>query len=239
MAMPNVRSMFVPDQEYIMFDTDLDSADLRIVQRESNCKILKEWLDAGKKPYVEVAKEYYNDQSITKKHPAYSKFKSLCHATHYLGQPDTIATQANIGLDVKEVRRIQAWYFELCPEIKEWHEKLIDQIKRTATIYNAFGFRRQFVDRIDNATFREAAAWIPQSTVVLIINKAWVNIHRNLPEVQVLLQVHDSLVGQYPNTMPEMREQILEQGKIVVPYKDPLVIPMGIKVSEVSWGECE
>jgi len=238
MSLPNIRRIFIPDPGMTFFDTDLDSADLRIVQRESNCRLLGEWLDAGLKPYVEVAKEYYHDKTITKAHPTYGRFKSLCHATHYLGQPRTIAGQANIGLAVSEVERIQKWYFQLCPEIKQWHERLIAQLNKTATIQNVWGYRRQFMDRIDTAVYREAAAWIPQSTVGIIINHAYVAIHDKVPEAQVLLQVHDSLAGQYPTARPDILRRIVEECHISVPYPVPLVIPVGVKTSTKSWGDC-
>jgi len=237
-SLPNIRKIFIPDPGMSFFDTDLDSADLRIVQRESNCRLLGEWLDAGLKPYVEVAKEYYHDKTITKHHPSYSKFKSLCHATHYLGQPRTIAGQANIGLAVAEVEKVQKWYFGLCPEIKQWHEKLIAQLNKTATITNVWGYRRQFMDRIDTAVYREAAAWIPQSTVGITINHAYVNVHNKIPEAQVLLQVHDSICGQYPTNKPEILGQILKECQIEIPYPKPLIIPIGVKTSEKSWGDC-
>jgi DNA polymerase I-like protein with 3'-5' exonuclease and polymerase domains len=239
MTLPNIRKIFVPDPGYTFFDLDLDSADLRIVQRESSCRQLKTWFDDGLKPYVELAKEFYHDQTITKHHPKYNRFKSLCHATNYLGQPRSIATQPNIGLPLKDVELVQKWYFTLCPEIKEWHERLISGLNRTATITNAFGYRRQFMDRIDNAVYREAAAWIPQSTVGIVINHAYANIHKNLPTVQVLLQVHDSLAGQYPTRDNTILERILQESRITVPYPDPLIIPTGIKTSTISWGHCE
>lgn len=38
MGMPNIRKMYVPDPGKEVFDLDLDSADLRIVTWESDCK---------------------------------------------------------------------------------------------------------------------------------------------------------------------------------------------------------
>ena len=86
--------------------------------------------------------------------------------------------------------------------------------------------------------FNEAAAWIPQSTVAIIINHAYKNIFLNLPQVDVLLQVHDSLAGQFPSSRPDLAEAILQEASIVVPYPDPLIIPVGIKLSDKSWGDC-
>jgi DNA polymerase I-like protein with 3'-5' exonuclease and polymerase domains len=58
--------------------------------------------------------------------------------------------------------------------------------------------------------------------------------------VQLLLQVHDELVFQYP---AKHRQTVLEQIHpiihIAVPYPDSLIIPWGLKISAKSWGECE
>jgi len=237
--LPNVRKLFIPDPGYTFFDIDLSSADLRIVAWESDCKVLKQWLKEGKDPYTEVAKEYYHEASMSKQDPRRQRFKSLCHATHYLGVAKNIAGNPNIGLLVIEVERIQRWYFGMCPEIKAWQERLIKQITETMTVRNAFGYRHKFLCRLTHDTFNKGAAWIPQSTVGIVINHAMVNIDSNLPEVQLLLQVHDSLAGQYPTSMSYLRESIIEQSRIVIPYKDPLVIPVGVKTSEKSWGDCK
>jgi hypothetical protein len=34
-------------------------------------------------------------------------------------------------------------------------------------------------------------------------------------------------------------KRIVEEAQIVIPYSDPLVIPVGIVSSEESWGDCE
>lgn len=234
---PNIRRMYVPPPGYGMFDLDLDSADLRIVTWESDCKWMKECFAAGRKPYVEMAREYYHDPSITKNHKSYPTFKKACHGTNYLGKPPTIAGQC--GLLVHEVDRLQKWYFGVCPEIKKWQEAFTARFMATGTVRNAFGYTCRFFDRREGNIINEAVAWIPQSTVGLVINHAWLNIDTNLPEVEIVLQVHDSLVGVYP-LEDEARHiaAIKEQSLIVVPYRDPLIIPVGLKTSTKSWGDC-
>jgi len=238
LELPNVRQLFKPDPGYELFDMDLDSADLRIVVYESDCREMKAMFAEGKKPYVEIAKEYYRDPSISKAHPKYGAFKSLCHGTNYLGTARGIAPR--VGLLTKEVERIQAWYFGRFPEIAQWQERLKEQMRKTRTVANAFGYRRIFFDRVDDAMFREGVAWIPQSTVGLLINKIWHNIREAEPEVQMLLQVHDSLVGQYPTYKAAYyRARLQELSRISVPYSDPLLIPTGFKYSQRNWGDCQ
>jgi len=75
------------------------------------------------------------------------------------------------------------------------------------------------------------------STVALVIDKGLVNIYKNLPKVEPLLQVHDSLVLQWEKRYhPHILREIKREMEIVVPYEDPLVIPVGAAISDRSWG---
>jgi DNA polymerase I-like protein with 3'-5' exonuclease and polymerase domains/uracil-DNA glycosylase len=237
-TLPNVRRLFVPDRGYELFDIDLDSADLRIVTGESSCVGMQEYFAAGLKPYVEIAKEYHRDPSITKDHRSYKLFKALCHGTNYLGTPPGLASR--IGLLVSEVDRIQKWYYGKFPEIKVWQDDLNAQIKGRGYIQNVFGYRFIFRERITEKSFNEGVAWIPQSSVGILINKILVNIDEQLPDVKLLLQVHDSLLGQYPmQKAPELKEAIRRVAQVELPYPNPFLIPIGIKTSTVSWGDCK
>jgi hypothetical protein len=61
-----------------------------------------------------------------------------------------------------------------------------------------------------------------------------------MPEVDVLLQVHDSLVFQFPQALdPGIRPVIRDNLLVQIPYEDPLIIPVGLKLSDDSWGACE
>jgi len=238
MPLPNIRSMFIPDPGMMMGDLDLDSADLRVVTWESDCKGMKALFQEGTKPYLVVAREYYHDPSISKAHPAYHTFKKLCHGTNYMGKASEIAGQC--GLLVKEVERIQKWYFGMFPEIARWQEVFIKKCIRTGTVSNAFGYRKKFLERIEGNVLNRMIAWVPQSTVGILINKMYVAIDKELPDVEVLLQVHDSLTFQLPveNSVIHL-ESIKKVCNIPVPYPEPLWIPVGIKTSDKSWGDCK
>jgi uracil-DNA glycosylase family 4 len=240
LELPNIRELFIPDEGQTFFDIDLDSADLRIVTWESNCQWMKDNFREGRKPYVEVMKEYYHDQSMSKNsHPReYAMFKSLCHGTNYLGTAEGIAPR--IGLNVHETERIQKWYFGLCPEIAKWQSDVKKQVSGRRYVENAFGYRNYFFDKIEGTIFNQAIAWIPQSSVACLINRAYVAIDDAYGDwIQILLQVHDSLAGQFPtNRKDEALELIRNAASIAIPYEDPLYFPVGVISSEKSWGEC-
>ena len=242
LVMPNTRTLVIPDPGYEFFDTDLSKADLRVVIWESDEREMKAMLAEGRDPYIETAREFYRDPTITKKlangdeNPKYKVFKGFAHGTHYLGTPIGLAQR--MGLTVREAERTQAWYFGKYPKIKEWQLRFIEQIKRTKRVTNAFGYTRIYFDRISDDTCRAAIAWLPQSTVACVINRVWQNLYDNAPYIHVLLQTHDSLSGQFPtHRRDDALADFAANSSIVIPYADPLIIPIELKTGR-SWGDC-
>ena len=237
LELPNLRGLFIPDSGNTFFDIDLDSADLRIMCWEADEGEMKAMVAEGKKVYVEVMKEYYKDQSMTKASPQYGMFKSFCHGTHYLGTAKGLAER--LGLLVAESDKLQKWYFGKFPKIKKYQDDIKDQVSKRRYVENIFGYRCYFLDRIEGTIFNQAIAWIPQSSVACLINRAYVSIAETLPDVEILLQVHDSLAGQFPSHLGDWAiREIVKRAEIALPYSDPLTIPVGVKTSKVSWGEC-
>lgn len=253
-SLPNIRSMYGPDPGYTFFDMDLDRADLHPVAWESGDPLLKTALKLGAdihliNVYVLDNQELPPLEELVESHPKYwnhrgpRKYKrefakTFGHATDYLGKAKTVAEST--GRLVHEIDRAQKVYFGRYPGIPNWHERVRLQVFKHHFVENAFGYKWFIFDRIDEQILPKAVAWIPQSTVGLVINRIWTAFYNNLPEVQTLLQVHDSLAGQFPTFAKErLLPKMKELSKIVVPYPDPMIIPTGIKTSEVSWGDCE
>lgn len=252
--LPNVRELYIPDPGNTFFDMDLDRSDLQTVVWESEEPDFKTAMRMGVdlhlwNAYVLQSKEPPAlDELIEGKHANYPEHRSrmkyarefakvFCHGTNFGGGAATMAK--HVGVSVHESDRAQKIWFAAHPGIKKWHGRVEQQIKQHHMIENKFGYRWYIFDRID-AILPEALAWVPQSHTACVINRIWMNFYRQLPVVEVLLQVHDSLAGQFPT---HLRDQLIpkmrELSKIVIPYPDPLIIPTGLKLSTVSWGDCE
>jgi hypothetical protein len=76
--------------------------------------------------------------------------------------------------------------------------------------------------------------------VALYINKIWDAVVTAHPEIQILMQVHDSLVWQaLTSQFQTAKVNFAATAKtIIIPYPDPLIIPVGFKSSTSSWGDC-
>lgn len=250
-TLPNIRAMYGPDAGFTFFDMDLDRADLQIVVREAG---EPEWIAAmsqgvdmhlmnafmiAKKPIPpldELVEGHprYPDHRIPLKH-AREFAKVFCHATNYGGGAKTVA--AHTGKTVHEIDQAQKYWFSAHPGIHQWHQRTFEQINRHRYVENKWGYRWYIFDRLE-ALLPEALAWVPQSTVGILINRIWTSFYENIPEVQVLLQVHDSLAGQFPTHRTSTIIPLMEKfSRIEIPYEVPLIIPTGVKTSTVSWGD--
>lgn len=235
--LPNIKDLFICDEGKTFFDIDLDSADLRIVVAISGASDLQQMLNEGHKPYVELMKEYYNDPTKSKHSKEYKTFKAFAHGTHYKGSASGLAVR--LGLTVHEVATLQRWYLQRNPEIAAWHKRLEAQVMKRGWIENVFGYRTYFFNKSIPTLMNIAAAWEPQSTVGILINKGLVNIDKYEPEIDVSLQVHDSLAGQFNTVDTDASSRIIQRCTMPLPYEVPITIPVDIHTSTAGWGGCK
>lgn len=231
---PNIRRMFIPGIGYVLMDWDLEKADAQVVAWEADDDELKQIFREGLNLHAENAKSIFG---VNNKH-TYAMAKRGVHATNYLASVPALA--AALGITRHEADRFQTNWFKAHPRILNWHDRLRDQLMTTRTVHNAFGYRRIYFDRIQDI-LKEAVAWIPQSTVACVINRALYNLYKNMPnDVDLLVQVHDSLVMRTPKqTYKSLIPKIQKEMEIIVPYPDPLVIAVNCKVGVNSWGELD
>lgn len=238
---PNLRKMFIPDPGFFLFDVDLAGADAQVVAWEAEDDDLKAKFRSGQKIHALNAKDIYGRDAGPdgKRAPYYKKAKMGCHLTNYGGGANTLSSAC--GMTMHEAELFQRRWFDLHPGIKTWHDEVMNSLLTTRSVSNKFGFRIRYFGRLDRL-LPEALAWIPQSTVALIINHALCNISEDPKllalQTQLLLQVHDSLVGQIPNPHRHLALPLIRQAlSVTVPYSDPLVIGTSLDVSERSWGD--
>lgn len=233
-ALPNIKRIFIPDPGYFICDSDLAQADAQVVAWEANDTALKEiFQDEDKDLHDSNAQDIYGRTSPLLR----QKAKAGVHAVNYDVKARTLAL--TLGCTIKEAEDFIDTWFTAHPGILDWKQRIDHALQTKRTITNRFGNRRVYFGRVERA-LPEALAWIPQSTVALVINRAWRAIEElNDPDIQVLLQVHDSLVFQVKQrTFRRKLAAIEEAFKVTIPYDDPLVIPAGLAYSDKSWGDC-
>lgn len=235
--MPNVRKCFIPDPGYEICEADLAQADAQVVAWEADAPKLKEIFKTKQDLHTTNAEMIWGTSS-NKDLNAHRRqlAKAGCHLTNYGGQARTCARA--LGITVHEAEQFQRRWFSIHPEILAWHRRIQSDLECNRRVRNAFGYQRIYFCRIEDA-FTEALAWIPQSTVALIITKALNRMHTEYPHLlQILLQVHDSTLTQYEVSVAGVaRQAVKDCMHVVVPYPDPLIIPSDVSVSTKSWGD--
>lgn len=239
--LPNVRKLLIPDPGYVIFEADLAGADAQVVAWEAEDEDLKNAFRAGLDVHTKNATDMWGteftklpEKSFARRFKRHST-KVAVHLTNYGGTPRTLAIAQD--WTIAEAERFQKRWFNLHPGIKQnFHGRVEAALATSKTVYNKYGFRCVFFDRPE-AVFPEALAWIPQSTVAHTTYLGAFNLEDAFPHVEILLQVHDSLVFQFRLSEEPRAEEILEALQVGTPYDDPLTIPWGLARSEMSWGE--
>ena len=233
LVLPNIRKLFLPDPGFTLIDIDLERADAQVVAWEADDPELKAIFRSGEDVHLANARSIWPGRPIDKHSPERKLAKAAVHATNYGTGANTLAKA--IEAPVKEAQAFIDLWFKAHPAIKGWHQRTTHEMEHRKYVKNAFGFKKWFMGRPD---LPQALAWQAQSVVANVINMGLERIDRTLPDVQLLIQVHDSLVMQVRTTevrdlLPEIKKALV----VEVPYDDPLIIGTSTQLSDTSWGD--
>ncbi len=236
--LPNVKKIFLPDEGMEICDGDYSGADIMVVAADSECKWLLDYFSNPRgcgKVYAYIASNFLQKE-VSPSSKEYKTYKGVFHGSNYGLGINRLASMS--GLPIQLAKELQEYYFSLCPEVLQWQQSIKRTMQTKGYLTNIFGRRGWYLNKNDPMLFNKALSFIPQSTIADLVNHAMANIQENLQEVQILLQVHDSLVVQYPKEKAELyRKEIVKAMEIEIPYKPTLVIPADIQVSTKSYGD--
>lgn len=242
-----LRSAFVADQGFKFAYIDLEQAESRLVGAlEWNLFHSGAYLDACESGdlHTSVCKLAWKhlpwtgdlrkdreiaDQPFYRQHSYRHMAKVLGHGTNYNGKPYTMAKHTK--LDAKLIGAFQSVYFTAFPH-QRWHADVASRLLSDGYLTTLTGRRRWFFGRRnDDATIREAIAYDPQGSVGDILNQGMLNVWR-LGICQLLLQIHDAILVQYPeNLEDEIVPKVIKaiQHPIELKYNRTLLIPSEAK----------
>lgn len=126
------------------------------------------------------------------------------HSFNYGLSPQGFAIQYD--MELKYAKQCHALYHNAYPGLSLWHQHIRNKLGKDRTLENLFGRKRRFLNRWNDDLFKAAYSYIPQSTVGQLLNWGIVETYyqQDLEEFSflrkwdLLNQVHDSMVFQYP-----------------------------------------
>ena len=233
----NVRKIFVADEGKVLIEADKKQGEVMIVAWLANELRMKEVFKSGgdihRKNAGYIFRKSEDSVSSNERYLA----KRMVHASNYGMGSDTMA--AYCGMSKNEAQVAQKRYFEAFPNILSWQSKVREEVKKTRVLTNPFGRRRVFFDRMGEDLFREAYAFVPQSTLVDDVNKGLIELfYKGEPRLEILTQTHDSVLVQVKledvSWAIKLMKDCLEQPFLC--GGELLTVPVEIKVGE-NWGE--
>lgn len=147
--------------------------------------------------------------------------KRIQHGSNYGLTPQGISMIAHIPL--LQAKRAYANYMDEFEGIPLWHKDTRRRVEEHETIVNPLGREwTPFGRPWDKRTFRQALAFLPQSLLADVDNIAMWRVWYYLEEhgVELLAQVHDALLHQYPVGRLDLERGLLQLMKIPVPITD-------------------
>lgn len=137
-----------------------------------------------------------------------------------------------------EIGDFQRNYFRSFPAIPKWHDLVARTLYTDGYLVSLMGRRRWFFGRRnDDSTIREAIAYDPQGSVGDILNQGMLRVWW-LNKCQLLMQIHDAILVQYPEEKEdEILPEILKTILVPVPlrFQRTLLIPAEAKTGW-NWG---
>jgi hypothetical protein len=188
-----------------------------------------------------------------KLNPLYRNAKVNAHGSNYVMTPMGVAREAHIPLAA--AKEFQRRYFSEFPAIRAYHHYIARVGIEVGELTTPLGRRRQFFGRrwakgggIDGHTHRQMVAFGPQSMVADILDTALWHVWNEMDpvELEVLVQVHDAILGQWVSGVGSKSERAIE--RLVELMQMPVTvtdfmgvqrlmkIPVEVKVGR-NWGK--
>ena len=180
------------------------------------------WPKGDKKACRELAEQpFYRDFSFR------DMAKRGSHLSNYSGTAFTASRALKVPLPIME--EFQARYCRgrpasgltpaispAYPCIPRWWGWTAEQLQTKQFITTPFGRKRHFFGRPDDdATLREAIAFLPQSTTADRMNLGLWRVWKYMPEVQLLAQTYDSITFQFRDVPGEEERVIRKALKLI------------------------
>lgn len=170
----------------------------------------------------EIKKEFKSERN--------NLYKHLVHGANFMqgpkGAADTVLKNTGKEVSPQLIGKVMRIYFDLFPEIKKWHVRLLAQADKDGFLRNPFGYVHRFHSVYSWEKFgtewqkepgpqaNAVIAFLPQSTAAAIIKESMLRLWNNHWEdagQYLRLLIHDELWMDVPDDKLEVVDRITKQ----------------------------
>ncbi len=238
-----IRDAFVAEPGNVLLAADYSQIELRLAAHMADVPALKEAFAAGEDIHARTAMEMFGHVDRDTRGRAKTINFAILYGISRWG------LGGRLGVSADEAQAMIDRYFERFPGIQRYIHETLESVRERGYSETLFG-RKTWFPRIGSKNQAErqgserAAINAPiQGTSADIIKRAMARMmpalaEAGLPNVRMLLQVHDELVFELPEDDVEAAKPVIE--RVMASAAEPsvkLTVPLGVEIGTgLSWG---
>lgn len=236
-----IREAFVPRKEnWVIYSSDYSQIELRVLAHISDDEHLKAAFVEGQDIHSSTAMRVFGIDKAEDVTPNMRRQAKAVNFGIVYGISDYGLSQ-NLGITRKEAQQYIDTYFTRYPGVKEYMESVVREAKDKGYVETLY-HRRRYLPDINSRNFnirsfaeRTAINSPIQGSAADILKIAMIELNRRLEEEKLeatmLLQVHDELVFEVPESELETLDRLVKE---VMESAVSLSVPL---VTDSSWGK--
>jgi DNA polymerase-1 len=233
-----IRKMFVPEDGWVLVDADYSQIELRLLAHISGDAAMIQAFNSGGDIHTATAAQVFHVDPSEVTHEMRRSAKAVNFGIVY--GISAFSLSQDIGVSVAEAKAYMEAYFATFPGVRKYMDAVVEQAKETGFVETLFHRRRDLPElkssNFNMRSFGERVALnMPiQGTAADVMKLAMVAVWKRLKaeklQARLVLQVHDELIVECPESEKETVAQLLaEEMERVVSLSVPLT-------AEAHWG---
>ena len=238
-----IREAFVAEPGNVLLSADYSQVELRLAAHMADVPALKTAFASGDDIHSLTAQELFGEVNPDTRGKAKTINFSLLYGISRWG------LAGRLGIKADEAQDMIDRYFERFPGISQYISRTLQSARHTGFTETLFGRKTHFTritsqNQTERTGSERAAINAPiQGTSADIIKRAMVRMlpalaEAALPNVRMLLQVHDELVFELPQGDVAAASKVIE--RVMAQAAEPLVmldVPLSVEIGTgKSWG---
>ena len=233
-----IRRMFIPAEGCVLVDADYSQIELRLLAHMAGDEAMIAAFRSGGDFHAETAAKVFHVDPSEVTHEMRRQAKAVNFGIVY--GISAFSLSQDIGVTVAEAKAYMEAYFATFPGVRKYMDDIVERAREQGYVETLF-HRRRDLPELKSSNFnlrsfgeRVALNMPIQGTAADIMKLAMVAVHRRLkaelPAARLVLQVHDELIVECPETEAERAAALLkEEMERVVTLSVPLT-------ADAHWG---